>query len=86
LARELHKLKFKSTLSGQQSVVLDSIIYYTNTADVMNHYLLIGYHSKIQIWPSFQTGSQAFEGKTFCNSGTSRENTLSFQQTVGLMV
>lgn len=28
LARELHKLQFKSTLSRQQSVVLDSIILY----------------------------------------------------------
>lgn len=37
------ELRFKSTLNRQQRVVLDSIIYSTNTADVMNHYLLKGY-------------------------------------------
>lgn len=50
------KLQFKSTLNRQQRVVLDSIIYSTNTTDVMNHYLLIG-HINIFMFPDRKLGS-----------------------------
>lgn len=46
LASELHQLQFKSILWR----TLDNIIYSTNTADVMNHNLLIGCRLKYNIF------------------------------------
>ncbi len=59
------ELQFKSTLSRQQRVVLDSIIYSTNTTDVMNHYLLIG-HKNIFMFPDRKSGSGENLKKLHC--------------------